>query len=80
MAVEREVFKFPDELEDEKTQANQEFSDDLEVQIEDDTPKEDRGKVPMPKDIVEDLENDDLNEYSEKVKERLRQMKKVWHD
>jgi|694.fasta_scaffold103239_4 hypothetical protein len=80
MAVEREVFKFPDELEDEKAQANQGFDDDLEVQIEDDTPKEDRGRVPMPKDIVEELENDDLDEYSEKVKLRLSQMKKVWHD
>jgi hypothetical protein len=80
MAVERETFKFPDELEAEKAQANQEVSDELDIQIEDDTPKEDRGKAPMPKDIVEDLENDDLNEYSEKVRERLRQMKKVWHD
>jgi hypothetical protein len=80
MAVEREEFKFPDELEDEKAQANQGFDDDLEVQIEDDTPKEDRGRVPMPKDIVEELENDDLDEYSEKVKLRLSQMKKVWHD
>jgi hypothetical protein len=34
----------------------------------------------MPKDIVEELENDDLDEYSEKVKLRLSQMKKVWHD
>jgi len=80
MAVEREEFRFPDELEAEKAQANQEVGDELDVQIEDDTPKEDRGRVPMPKDIVEDLENDDLDEYSEKVKERLRQMKKVWHD
>jgi hypothetical protein len=80
MAVEREEFKFPDELEDKKAQANQGFDDDLEVQIEDDTPKEDRGRVPMPKDIVEELENDDLDEYSEKVKLRLSQMKKVWHD
>lgn len=80
MAVEREEFKFPDEIETEKTQENQEFSDDVEVQIEDDTPKEDRGRAPMPKNIVEDLENDDLAQYSEKVKLRLSQMKKVWHD
>jgi hypothetical protein len=30
--------------------------------------------------MVEELENEDLEEYSEKVKKRLSQMKKVWHD
>ena len=34
----------------------------------------------MPKDIVEELDNDDLEEYSDKVKKRLSQMKKVYHD
>jgi hypothetical protein len=29
---------------------------------------------------VEELDKDDLEEYSEKVKKRLSQMKKVWHD
>ena len=51
-----------------------------EVEVEDDTPEEDRGREPMPKEIVEELEQDDLEEYSEKVKVRLKQMKKVWHD
>lgn len=51
-----------------------------EIDIEDDTPEADRGREPMPKEIVEELENDELEEYSEKVKVRLKQMKKVWHD
>jgi hypothetical protein len=51
-----------------------------EVEIVDDTPPQDRNRAPLPKDIVEDLEKDDLDEYSEKVKKRLGQMKKVWHD
>jgi hypothetical protein len=34
----------------------------------------------MPKEIVDELEADELEEYSEKVKLRLKQMKKVWHD
>jgi len=51
-----------------------------EIDVEDDTPPEDRGREPMPKEIVEELENDELEEYSEKVKTRLKQMKKVWHD
>ena len=51
-----------------------------EIDVEDDTPPEDRGREPMPKEVVEELENDELEEYSEKVKIRLKQMKKVWHD
>ena len=51
-----------------------------EIEVEDDTPPEDRNRAPMPKEIVDELEADELEEYSEKVKVRLKQMKKVWHD
>ena len=53
---------------------------DFEIEIEDDTPPEDRGREPLPKELVKELEDDELEEYSEKVKTRLKQMKKVWHD
>ena len=53
---------------------------DFEIEIEDDTPPEDRGREPLPKELVKELEDDELEEYSEKVKIRLKQMKKVWHD
>ena len=78
MAVEQEEFKFPDEVEQEKAQATAE--PDLKVELVDDTPIEDRGRKPLPKDMVAELEKDDLEEYSDKVKKRLSQMKKVWHD
>jgi hypothetical protein len=80
MAIERDEYKFPDEVETEKSQLNQEDSSDIQIEIEDDTPPEDRGRKPLPKNLVEELENDDLEEYSDKVKKRLSQMKKVWHD
>lgn len=51
-----------------------------EIEVEDDTPPEDRGRQPLPKEIVEELEADELEDYSDKVKTRLKQMKKVWHD
>ena len=54
--------------------------DEVKLEVVDDTPEEDRGRTPLPKDIVEDLDKDDLDEYSDKVKKRLSQMKKVWHD
>jgi hypothetical protein len=53
---------------------------DFELEIEDDTPAEDRGRQPLPKEVVEELEQDELEDYSDKVKTRLKQMKKVWHD
>lgn len=54
--------------------------DDLEIEEEDDTPPEDRNRDPLPKEVVDELENDTLDDYSARVKERLAQMKKVWHD
>lgn len=53
---------------------------DVEIAVKDDTPEEDRGREPLPEDIVKELESDELEDYSEKVKIRLKQMKKVWHD
>ena len=79
----QEEFKFPDEVEAEASQqaeASQEVNDEIKVEIEDDTPPEDRGRKPLPKEVVQELEKDDLEDYSEKVKKRLSQMKKVWHD
>jgi hypothetical protein len=74
---EKDEFKFPDEIEMSK---GGEVEDKLEIEIEDDTPEPDRGREPMPKEVVDELENDELEEYSDKVKVRLKQMKKVWHD
>lgn len=69
---------FEFELETDDTPVSE--SDKPEIEIEDDTPEQDRGREPMPKEIVDEIEADELEEYSEKVKLRLKQMKKVWHD
>jgi hypothetical protein len=53
---------------------------DYELEIEDDTPPDDRGREPMPQEMVKELEEDELEGYTEKVKARMLQMKKVWHD
>lgn len=62
---------------EEKDLSATENEDSLEIEIEDDTPEEDRGREPMPKEIVEKLEVDELDEIS---KEKAKQLKKVWHD
>ena len=75
--MDTEDFKFPDESEGSaKAAAEEKF----EFEIEDDTPPEDRGREPMPKEIVDELDNDELEEYSDNVKTRLKQMRKVYHD
>jgi len=60
--------------------AEKDIVDEIELEVVDDTPPEDRGREPMPKELVKELEEDELEDYSEKVKSRLKQMKKVWHD
>jgi hypothetical protein len=70
-----EDFKFPDEK-----QESQEQEELFEVEIEDDTPPEDRGREPMPKSLIEELEQDELDQYDDNVKQKLKQMRKVWHD
>lgn len=56
----------------------QEYNVDIEV--EDDTPQEDRGRQPMPRELVDKLDQDELDQYDDEVKLKLKQMKKVYHD
>jgi hypothetical protein len=53
---------------------------DIDLEIEDDTPPQDKGRDPLPKEVVDELEKDTLEDYSERVKQRMAQLKKVWHD
>jgi len=53
----------------------------LQIDVEDDTPEEDRGRNPLPKEMVEKLEQEDeLDKYDDEVKSKIRQAKKVYHD
>lgn len=70
-------FKFPDEQPEVKGKAEE---DKFEFEIEDDTPPEDRNRQPMPKELVEELDKDELDQYDDNVKQKLKQMRKVWHD
>jgi hypothetical protein len=73
--LEMDEFKFPHE----KKETEEE--EQLEIVIEDDTPEEDRANsAPMPKDIVEELDTDDLEAFTGRAKEKLLQLKKVWND
>lgn len=86
--MEKEEFKFPDEdqgkpLEQVEEEQRQEAAGpDLEIEIEDDTPPEDRGREPTPKEVVQKLEVEvsELDQYSEDAKKKMIQMKKIWND
>jgi hypothetical protein len=75
-------FKFPDEEKsEEKLEITVEGDTDIEIDIVDDTPPEDRFIEPLPDDIKEDLEKaDESQEYSKNVKTKFTQYKKAWHD
>lgn len=72
---EKDEFKFPDETTESKGK-----EPEFEIEVEDDTPVQDRNREPMPKPLVEELEKDELDKYDEEVKTKLKQMRKVWHD
>jgi hypothetical protein len=77
--MEMTEFKFPDEPEDKAPEVEE--LEPIEIEVIDDTPPEDKANSePMPKEIVEELDNDDLEEFSGEVKKKLIQMKKVYHD
>lgn len=76
--MQMDEFEFPDEKQPKAEAAEQE--EEFEIEIEDDTPEVDRGRQPLPKEVVEQLEKDELEEYSDNVKTKLKQLKKVWND
>ena len=68
-------YQFPDEVED-KVEA---VEDELQVDIEDDTPPEDRGRKPMAAP-PEDPSEDELASYDEKVQARIKKFTRGYHD
>jgi hypothetical protein len=79
---EKDEYKFPDEKQDGLSvrMGKSDDDDDFEIEIEDDTPPDDRGREPLPVNLKEELEKDDLEVYDDEVKQKLKQMRKVYHD
>jgi DNA repair exonuclease SbcCD ATPase subunit len=81
--AEVQEFKFPDELEQDNTVdiTLEQDTDDITVEIVDDTPKEDRNRKPLESEVKDQLETlDESEDYSKNVKEKFSQYKKAWHE
>jgi hypothetical protein len=66
-------FKFPDEIDSE------EKSEEIEIEIVDDTPERDKGRKPLEK-AVEEPTDDELESYSDKVRNRIKELTHARHD
>lgn len=71
-------YEFPDEKETKQAKAAAE-EDKLDIEIEDDTPVQDRGRKPM-KEPVEEPTEDELATYDEKVQARIKKFTRGYHD
>jgi hypothetical protein len=83
MAVnDKEEYKFPDEVEAEATDGVDESTpeeSDIELEVVDDTPPEDRGRKPLERE-VEDPSDEEVAEYSDKVQKRIKELSHARHD
>jgi hypothetical protein len=68
-----DTYEFPDE------KAEKAAEEKFEVEIEDDTPEEDRGRRPM-KEPVEEVTDEELATYDEKVQKRIKKFTRGYHD
>ena len=74
----KEEFKFPDELDTPSVSVTTE-DDDIEIEVVDDTPPQDRGRKPLERE-VEDPTDDEIDSYSDKVKHRIKELTHARHD
>ena len=70
-------YKFPDE--NNSVEAIKPNDEDIEVEIIDDTPEQDRGRKPLERE-VEDPSDDEIESYSDKVKGRIKELTHARHD
>jgi hypothetical protein len=88
--MEKVEFTFPDETETKatetkekvldttETEESEDTSSELEVEIVDDTPPKDRNR--KPSDPPAEVTEEELGEYSEKVRKRIQHFSKGYHD
>jgi hypothetical protein len=71
-------FQFPDEIEDDVV-VKVDDKDEIEIEVVDDTPVQDRGRKPLDRE-VDDPSDDEIENYSDKVKSRIKELTHARHD
>ena len=74
-----ETYKFPDEIGGEQTIDIKDNTPEIEIEVIDDTPIQDRGRVALSRE-VEDPTDDEIETYSDKVKHRIKELTHARHD
>ena len=86
-----ENYKFPDEVDDVKNESEPaeevetkgkpvEEDNKIEIEIEDDTPEEDRGRRASKPGFIDKVEKDELDLYSEEARSKIDAFRKFYHD
>lgn len=80
--VDKVEFEFPDER-DVKVESAEEKqvvkAEEPDIEIVDDTPEQDRGRKPLDRPVA-DPSDDELQEYSDKVRNRIKELTHARHD
>jgi len=72
-------FEFPDEKEEKAKTIAKTSAEEFDIEVVDDTPPQDRGRKPMA-EPPEEVTDDELASYDEKVQKRLKKFTKGYHD
>ena len=78
---ENDTFQFPDEIES-TPEPKVKAAPEVDIEIVDDTPEEDKNREPMDesKVLAADDEDDELLSYDKKVQKRIKKLTKGYHD
>jgi len=77
--LQQEKYTFPDEQEMPPVETAE---DTIDIEVEDDTPEEDRGRFPASPETIKkiEVETDELDQYSADAKKKIITMKRIYHD
>jgi len=84
-----ENYKFPDEADEVKDENNpveeveskgKPVEDKVEIEVEDDTPEEDRGRRASKPGFIDKVEKDELDLYSDEARSKIDAFRKFYHD
>jgi hypothetical protein len=71
-------FEFPDEKEAKAEAPEKEVSNEVEIEVVDDTPEKDRGREPS--EPPAEVTDEEIEKYSESVQKRIKHLHKGYHD